>query len=143
MTLAFLALGFLVGNLTALSASPVAAAVVPALFTLAGGSVLAFLSNVPQQDRPVAANAILSFSLACLVGTYLGIVVNSHQLLGPVPPPPPPPPAVAGKQQPQSGGHYLRDTDIAEVDAIDQRVRGGSITYEDAYARLLVILRKR
>lgn len=82
MGFAFLALGFLVGNVTGLSASPIAMALIPAIFTLAGGSVLAFLSNVAEPERKIAAKAILAFSLGCLSGVYFGIVVTTHQLLG-------------------------------------------------------------
>jgi hypothetical protein len=48
LPLAFAALGFLVGNLTGLSASPIAAALVPALFTLVGGSFIAFFPKHPS-----------------------------------------------------------------------------------------------
>ena len=80
---AFAALGLLVGNLTGLSASPIAKALIPALFTLIGGSFVAFISKVQPKDRSVAASAILSFSVACLMGTYIGIALNAHELLGP------------------------------------------------------------
>jgi hypothetical protein len=82
MGVAFLMLGFLVGNITGLSGSPIALALVPAIFALAGGSVLAFLTSISEGDRKVASRAILLFSAGCLGGIYLGIIVTTHQLLG-------------------------------------------------------------
>jgi hypothetical protein len=142
MTAAFLALGFLIGNLTALSGSPIVTALVPAIFALAGGSVLAFLSKLSEVDRPIASRAILAFSLACLAGTYLGIIVTSHQLLG-QPPSPPVSSTITPSQKADMTGpkYYLRDTDISDVDSIDQRVRSGTLNKQDAYDRLRSIVK--
>ena len=70
LPLAFAALGFLVGNLTGLSASPIAAALVPALFTLVGGSFIAFFPKTPEHDRRLAAQLILVF-FSCMFGRHL------------------------------------------------------------------------
>src|SRR6516162_4249333 len=117
MPIAFFALGFLIGNLTALSASPIAAILVPSLFTFMGGSVLAFFSKIHDKDRPVVWKSILSFSLACLAGIYIGIELNSRQLLGPIP-------FSAAKSSSEAARSYLylREADPSAIDAIDQRV---------------------
>ena len=125
---AFAALGLLVGNLTGLSASPIAKALIPALFTLIGGSFVAFLSKVPPKDRIAAASAILSFSIACLIGTYIGIAVNAHELLGP---------------RSADLNTYLRDTVIGQADSIDQRKRNGQLNADQAYEELRKVLEKK
>jgi demethoxyubiquinone hydroxylase (CLK1/Coq7/Cat5 family) len=119
LAIAFAALGFLVGNLTGLSASPIANALVPALFALVGGSFIAFLSSVPEKDRGVAASAILSFSLSCLAGAYLGVLVNANQLLGP-----------------HISESYLRKVSSAQIDVIEQRKKAGELDAEEAYQQL-------
>jgi hypothetical protein len=142
MTAAFLALGFLVGNLTALSASPIVTALVPAIFAMVGGSILAFLSKLSEVDRPIAARAIMAFSLACLAGTYLGIIVTSHQLLGPSPSPAAASGVKSSEKTAATGPqYYLRQTDTSEIDSIDQRVRAGTLNKQDAYDRLRNILK--
>jgi demethoxyubiquinone hydroxylase (CLK1/Coq7/Cat5 family) len=127
LSIAFAALGFLVGNLTGLSASPIANALVPALFALVGGSFIAFLSSVPEKDRGVAAWAIMSFSVSCLAGAYLGILVNANQVLGP-----------------HVSEGYLRhlSRNVSEIDVIDQRKRAGELNAEQAYEELRSLVRK-
>src|SRR5437764_10448594 len=104
MEWAFLALGFLVGNLTGLSDSPIATLVVPTLFTFLGRSILVFFAKVPQSDRPVISRSLAFFCLACLVGTYLGIMINTHGWLGPK----------SGISS-SSGGRYLRANELSEI----------------------------
>jgi hypothetical protein len=125
---AFAALGLLVGNLTGLSASPIAKALIPALFTLIGGSFVAFISKVQPKDRSVAASAILSFSISCLIGTYIGIALNGHELLGP---------------RPADLNTYLRDVPMGPVDSIDQRKRNGQLNAEQAYEELRKLVEKK
>jgi hypothetical protein len=127
---AFAALGFLIGNLTGLSASPIAQILVPALFALIGGSFIAFLSTVPHDDRRVAAGAIMGFSLACLVGTYVGILVNVSQVLG-------------SQSANLESYSYLRTDSMGQVEAIDARKRNGEINVEKAYDELITLLRKK
>ena len=128
MTLAFLVLGFLVGNVTGLSASPVATALVPALFALAGGSVLAFLKDLSAEDRKLAGRAIIGFSVGCLSGIYLAIVVTSRQVLGPT-------------SLPEEHGTYLRSSEQSAIDEVDQRVRRGDISADQGYKELHDILK--
>ncbi|MGH6616430.1 hypothetical protein [Sphingomonas sp.] len=83
--LAFGFLGFLIGNLTGLSASPIASVLIPTLFTLFGGSLLAYFSKLDEALRIVSSRCLAAFSLACLIGVYCGIAVNARQMLGPPP----------------------------------------------------------
>ena len=129
MTLAFLILGFLVGNVTGLSASPIATALVPALFALAGGSVLAFLKDLSVDDRKVAGRAIIGFSAGCLAGIYLAIFITSRQLLGPT-------------SLPDQRKNYLRSSEQSAINQIDQRVRRGDITADEGYRQLRATLDK-
>ena len=82
MPYAFLMLGFLIGNLTGLSASPITSVLIPTLFAFLGGSILVFLEKIAPADRRVASWSIGTFSFGCLVGTYLGIAVSAHNWLG-------------------------------------------------------------
>jgi hypothetical protein len=125
ISVAFAALGLLVGNLTGLSASPIAKALIPALFTLIGGSFVAFIFKVHANDRSVAASAILSFSIACLICTYIGIALNAHELL------------VANLDT------YLRDVVTGAADSVDQRKRNGQLNAEQAYEELRKLLEKK
>jgi len=121
---AFASLGLLVGNVTALSASPIAQAVVPALFTLFGGSILVFLSRMNGDDRVVASQALFAFATSCLIGIYLGILTNEFQILGT--------PSV----QTSAGNAYLRSTSASAVSHIDQQYRNHQLSGDAAYREL-------
>lgn len=126
--LAFACLGFLVGNLIGLSAESTLGVVMPLLFAFGGGSALAFLHQISEANRRTAAKAVVSLTLACLVGTYAGIVVSERQWLTPV-------------ELRSTGGSIedrkvLRSLAIAEVDLIDTRYKLGEISAADAYERL-------
>jgi hypothetical protein len=100
----------------------------PGIVHLIGGSFVAFLSKVQPKDRTVAASAILSFSIACLIGTYIGIAVNAHELLGP---------------RSADLNNYLRDTVMGQADSIDQRKRNGQLNADQAYEELRKVLEKK
>jgi hypothetical protein len=70
----------------------------------------------------------MSFSIACLVGTYVGIVMNTYQILGP---------------RSADGGSYLRDVPLAQVDLIDQAKRAGQMDAERAYQALLSLVEQK
>lgn len=83
LVLAFLALGLLIGNLVGLSATAVVASLVALLFAFGGGSIIAFLHKLSGADRTAASQAVLAFSLACLVGVYAGLRVSEYRMLSP------------------------------------------------------------
>ena len=83
LTLAFCALGVLVGTLLSFSAQSLAQAVLAAVFAFFGGSILQILATRTRPFQVAAALATLSLSLGTLFGIYSGVYVNEHQLLSP------------------------------------------------------------
>ncbi len=138
---AFGLLGLLVGNLIGLTAQSVVTAVVPVLFAFGGGSILAFMKELPLEFRKEAVQAIAALSLMCLVGVYTGIIVCEHRILSPS--------GVrygvgAEKNETErqvalpsvvSDNKYLRENLLSEVKAIEQQILHG-LSYTNAYQRL-------
>src|SRR6266404_185421 len=83
ITLGYAALGFLVGNLVGLPSHSVVTGLLSLLFAFGGSSILVFISKVGLEDRAVAGKCIFALSLACLFGTYTGIMVSEWRLLTP------------------------------------------------------------
>ena len=115
---AFACLGFVIGNLVGLSAESTLSVVLPLLFAFGGGSAVAFLHKLPPSERRLAAAAVVTLSLSCLIGVYTGIVVSEHQLLSPSIDDSDDRTAVADRK-------YLRRIDIEEVQRIDQAYKTG------------------
>ncbi len=149
--LAFVCLGFLIGNLVGLSAESTLSVLVPLLFAFAGGSAIAFLHKLstPSEQR-TAGIAVIGLSLSCLLGVYVGIVVSEYQLLSPT--------ENVVESLPQTGQEtnlgsddsspqpssrasiadrkYLRTVDISLVNQIDHRLKAGEFTTARAYEEL-------
>ena len=128
--LAFLMLGFLIGNLVGLSAESVLATLMPLLFAFGGGSAIGFLHKVDEASKQVAFQAILTLSIGCLAGTYMGIAVSEHQLMTP--------PSRRATEERASiiGSKYLRSYLTSEAHQIDQLYTSGALDAEGAYDQL-------
>jgi len=127
-SLAFIALGFLIGNLVGMTSSSAVSALIPLLFAFGGGSAVAFLQKLDRETQRRASVAIISLSIACLVGTYTGIVVSEYQLLSPATNKP-----IPDKRVERT---YLRSSTISLVNAIDAQRTKGNLTTEQAYDKL-------
>jgi hypothetical protein len=140
IVIAFVCLGFLIGNLVGFSSSSSLAVLIPLLFTFAGGSAVGFLPKLEVDTRRLAAGAVIALSLACLAGVYFGIFVSERQLLSP-----PNVRAVASTSQttrPERTYFYLRAEELKEVDVIDQKFRSNELTAEQAYEQLYESVKK-
>jgi len=130
--LAFVCLGFLIGNLVGMTSESTIAVLIPLLFTFAGGSAIAFLPKLDDATRKLAAGAVIALSLSCLSGVYCGIFVSERQLLSP----PNIRKAALTTVTPRDWRKYLKANDLSELNAIDQQFRNHELTPEQAYQQL-------
>jgi hypothetical protein len=124
------AFGFLLGTLIGFSATPVVGTALPLLFTFMGGAAVAGLPRLSDEARATVGTAMLSLGAACVLGLYLSIFVNEHHLLTPAP--------LRPTTEQQDRRTYLRNADVDNIAAIDQQVRNGFLTFQQAYERLRV-----
>jgi hypothetical protein len=113
--LAFISLGFLIGNLVGLTSESVVMGIIPLLFTFAGGSAIAFFRKIPKEDQKKSAQALFAISFSCLIGIYFGIFISEYQL-------------ISKKNEGENRftieqKKYLRTEIIKSVNAIDMRYR--------------------
>ena len=132
---AFAALGFLIGNTVGLTASSVASSLISLLFAFGGGSAVAFLRKLNNDDRRSASQAVTALSLACLVGIYVGIWISESQILTP-----------HRRQQDNSvqtiaERKYLRSALVTKTNEIDQAYQVGDLTPKVAYEQLYEAVR--
>lgn len=130
--IAFLLLGAVIGTLAAFTATSVVASLLPLFFAFSGGTAIAFAGHVDASVLKRACIAISGLSLGCLVGLYSGVLVSQHKWLTP--------------QQERAaataaGTSYLRNYSLSEADMIDQQLRAGTLTPEQAYSKLQEIHR--
>lgn len=137
LSLAFLMLGFLIGNLVGLTAQSVVTALLPLLLAFGGGSAVGFLKKLGPDERTSASKAVVALSLSCLIGTYCGILVSEHQWLTPQ--------EVRQARLTQSIAEtkYLRAYATSEVAQIDQLYRAGRLSPEQAYDQLYQLLKAK
>jgi len=130
--LAFLMLGFLAGQLVALSAASLAESLLGLLFAFGGGSAIALLKKLDGADRILACKGIFLLSAGCLAGIYGGIYVSQHQLLTPDR-------AVAAARIKSGAVTYLRENLTSAALAVDQRKANGDLTAAQAVEELVNI----
>lgn len=133
--LAFLSLGFLIGNLLGLSSNGVVKAIMPLLFAFGGGSAVGFLHKIEDRYRIIAYQLIFVFSISCLIGTYTGIIVSEHQLLSPERG------QISRANSTIKDNKYLFSKEaISKADTIDQLYASELMKAEDAYQGLYEII---
>src|SRR5215469_8320878 len=81
--LGFGALGLLIGNLVGMTSESAVTPVMGLVFAFAGSSILALLHKISHEDRQLAGKAIFVLCAFCLLGVFLGIVVDERKLLTP------------------------------------------------------------
>jgi len=81
-----LAVGFLAGLLTGLSQTPVVGAVLPAILTLAGGSVLALsvAEGASDASRDVLGEQMIAVALGATIGVFVGLRLVSNDIKLPI-----------------------------------------------------------
>lgn len=131
---AFLALGFLIGNLAGLTSESITNTLMGLLFAFAGGSAITFMHKLDEIARANASKAIFSLALACLLGIYSGIFISEHQLLSPHEQ------KVAGRANIESR-KYLRENLFPLAQTIDQKKANGHLTPEEAYEQLYKLIK--
>lgn len=130
--LAFLALGFLAGQLVSLSAASLAKSLLGLLFAFGGGSAIALLKKLEGADRIQACKGIFLLSVGCLAGIYGGIYVTEHQLLTPDR-------TVAAARMKSGSVPYLRENLTSAALAVDQRKANSDLTAAQAVEELVGI----
>lgn len=128
--LAFLFLGFLIGNLVGLTAASVTGSLIALLFAFGGGSAIAFVHRLNASSRKLASYAIVALSFGCLIGIYLSVFVTEHQLLTPESYRKPP------SMSSVEARKVLRTDTTHRVNIIDQLHKSGQISAEKAYEML-------
>ena len=135
-SISFGCLGLLIGNMVGLSADSLVKVVIPAILTFGGGSVLVFLNKLSVDEQRMAAVAITTLSIFCLLGIYLGILQAEYRIFTP--------------RSDRSFGDtpgsierkYLRSSEIDKIFVIDTQYRQKHISAEVAYDRLFKVVER-
>jgi hypothetical protein len=131
--LAFVALGFLAGQLVALSASSLATSLLGLLFAFGGGSAISLLKKLEGADRILACKGIFLLSVGCLTGIYSGIYVSQYQVLTPDR-------TVAAARVKSGSVQYLRENVTTAALAVAQRKANRDLTTAQAVDELVGIV---
>lgn len=135
---AFTMLGFLTGNLIGLTRESVVNGFLPLLFAFGGGSIVAFLGKIDEDIRPLAAWSLGYVCLSCIGGIYFALLVVEHQWLTPSVT------RIADQQGISSidARKLLRSDALEKAVVIDQQVRNGQLSYEEAYDELQMVVQE-
>ena len=135
LALGYAALGLLVGILAGLSSSEIAAALMAAVFTFAGGAATLLLKEEHITQKRLGT-ILLSFAPLCLAGLFTGIVIKENRLLtnvGRVE-------RLAALKLVEPGEPYLKGVSMNKLHAINTRFRNGDLTAQAAYEELWKIV---
>jgi hypothetical protein len=121
----YVCLGILVGLLSGLSGSPIASALLAALFTFAGGTAAYFIDK-PQVAQRLLGTIIAAFASACVLGLLAGIVVKENRLLT----------TAARKATQTVETDYLKSATVSEINTINLQYVNKEIEAPEAYRRL-------
>lgn len=127
--LAFIALGFLIGNLIGLTAESVTSSVLALLFAFGGGSAIAFIQKLNIQERVLASKAILALAISCLIGVYAGIYIAENQIFTPDE-------GRVEKRISIEDRKYLRENIVNSANSIDQLYANKQINLQKAYMEM-------
>jgi hypothetical protein len=131
IVIGFAALGLLIGNLVGLTSESTVSSLISLLFVFVGGSILALLHKLSAKDRVIAGASVLSLSVCCLIGIYVGILVNQHHWLSPL--------NIKGTPvttRQMDDRFYLRAAPVGRAHEIDQEKQQGRVKADDAYERM-------
>lgn len=134
--LAFLALGFLIGNVVGLTAESVGSVLIPVVFTFGGGSAVALAAKLDPDARKVAYRSVLAVSSSCLVGIYVSVAISEYQFLTPLKS------RAERLQGPPADRKYLRSASIEDAHRIDQLRAQDLLTTVEAYEQMYLLVQK-
>ena len=137
LALGYGALGVLVGVLAGLSSSEIAAPLMAALFTFAGGTAT-FLLKEDRVTRRVLGTILLSFAPLCIAGLLGGIVIKENRLLTNLARAE----RLASASPSGSAKPYLKSIHMKTANAVNTRYRNGEITAAAAYEELWRIVQE-
>ena len=132
--ISFGCLGLLIGNMVGLSADSLVKIVISVLFTFVGGSVFVIINRLSVDEQRMAAVAITTLSIFCLLGVYVGILQAEYRIFSPQSDP------SSRVQTSTEKVKYLRSSEIENIYVIDTQYRQKQISAEDAYDRLFEVI---
>jgi hypothetical protein len=127
---AYVFLGLLVGMLSGLSSSPIASALLAALFAFAGGTAAHLIEKKPGERRLIGL-ILACFSCACLIGLLGGIAIKDNRLLS----------FTAEAKLKES--EYFKSVILPAANAIHVKYVNKDIDGDEAYQRLRQELQKQ
>lgn len=140
--LAFLTFGIMLGLMIGMTSESVVSAFLPLAFTLFGGSLLIFLNTVSATLRPLALWIVFSLSLGIISGVLSGIWISENRVLSPTADRSAKPAVVTCATE-TADRKYLRNFTTSDLDIIIQKVDGGVITKEEAYIKILDLVKEQ
>ncbi|MHA4811768.1 hypothetical protein ACX0G9_26970 [Flavitalea flava] len=81
LLLGFASFGTLIGLITGITSSPIAGAIITALFAFAGGKLLIDFISKTSSDQIKIGLVLFGFSVFCAGGILLGIYIKMNSLL--------------------------------------------------------------
>jgi hypothetical protein len=142
--IAFGSTGLLIGLIVAFSSDQLSRIVIPLLFAIFGGSVVAFGKDLTQHQRDSAYVGLAALSTSCLIGIVVGILCVQHQWLGPGFGPKIEAERKVADADSAAGGtrYYLRAQTLNEIDAIQTKVSQKQLDKSSAYDEVITTLRQ-
>ena len=124
MFLSYAALGLLIGSIAGLTSAAITTSLLAALFAFVGGSALAFLPKLNDQDRRLASSALAGLSLAATMSLYFSLYLREHAILSPT-----------SRQAEMAGKGLLRSEKTSLDTSLIQQLQTGDIDLEGACVR--------
>lgn len=138
--IAFASMGFLVGNIAGLTSAPITKALLAAVLTFGGGSIIAFQTKLSKERLlPGALDAVAAFSLATLIGLYGALYVTANYpslLSAPTPTSATSSQSASAPTSATSSSKPLRSGSMDNVQEILRMVSNGTMKPEKAAKKL-------
>ncbi len=120
--LGFAIFGFMIGNIAGLSTAELTITLLGLLFSIIGGSIIAFIKNIDHSMQKLAGKALFFFSLMVIIGLYIGLFVRINDLLST------PSDDITKKEQ---KAEYLKALEGDEIEMLKKELMQGSMTLEE------------
>jgi hypothetical protein len=129
-------MGYLVGFLAGMTEEQVVKPVITLLFAFVGGSIFVLLAKLTPPDRTLAGKMLSALSICCVIGMVSGVSINQFRWLSPDR-------SSAQASYSKKNAPYLRSAQTDQADVIDQQMRAGVISRDDAYAKLYNLVHEK